>query len=90
MTNFISTTECLIIGSYGNGHCPSKFIGLCCFVEFVQINRTLVELVEDIKSTHGQAHRSSFIELFLLLSNQVLVFELFLKRIISKLSQNQQ
>ena len=47
------------------------------------MNKTFDEVVEDTKDSHGQVYKSNFIESFLFLPNQDLVFELIPIRIVS-------
>ena len=66
--------------SNGNSHCPSIYVVSCCHIKFKvlqHIKKTFVEVVKDAKSTHRQVYKSSIIEIFMLLPNQGLIFELF-------------
>ena len=83
---FIAAAEYIVCSSYGNGHCPSDHVVLCCFVEIKvlqHVNKTFGEVIKNTKSAHGQVYKSNFIEFLLLFANQRLVFELFPLRIIS-------
>ena len=83
---FIAVAEYIVRSSYGNGHCPSDHVVLCCFVEIKvlwHINKAFEEVIENTKSSHGQVYESDFIEIFLLFPNQRRIFELFPMRIIS-------
>ena len=49
------------------------------------LTKTFGEVVKDAKSTHRQVYKSNIIEIFLLLPNQGLIFELFPMGIIPQL-----
>ena len=64
---FVVAAEYIVCSSYGNGHCPSDHVVLCCFVEIKvlkHVSKIFGEVIEDTKSTHGQVYKSNFIELF--------------------------